>query len=215
MGWDVASSSEVRAGPRHCRSQACIVGGSEGDAISGVDERSWRRCVSRALGDNGQGPWTTIVEGRRISKSTETPGIRSILSIRSKRGIRIRCISHRQQDFAFCFDLSGISETKTDISLGTKYHVANSDNEGQGLGPHKYSSGCLTFLYPVGSARGLEVLDKSESCIPADLIAGTFVVNFGNAFEAVTEGAVRATIHRVQAPTQKDRYSIPFFMGLL
>ena len=95
-----------------------------------------------------------------------------------------------------------------------KYHVANSDNEGQGLGLHKYSSGWLTFLYQLGSARGLEVLDKSGSWIPADPIAGTFVVNFGNAFEAITEGAVRATIHRVQAPTQEDRYSIPFFMGL-
>ena len=39
-------------------------------------------------------------------------------------------------------------------------------------------------------------------------------MNFGNAFEAATEGAVRATVHRVQAPTQEDRYSIPFFMGL-
>ena len=95
-----------------------------------------------------------------------------------------------------------------------KYHVANSDNECQGLGPHKYLNGWLTFLYQLGSARGLEVLDKSGSWIPADPIAGTFVVDFGNAFEAITESAVRATIHRVQAPTQEDRYSIPFFMGL-
>lgn len=39
-------------------------------------------------------------------------------------------------------------------------------------------------------------------------------MNFGNAFEAATEGAVRATVHRVKAPSEKDRYSIPFFMGL-
>ena len=29
-----------------------------------------------------------------------------------------------------------------------------------------------------------------------------------------TDGAVRATVHRVRAPTTRDRYSIPFFMGL-
>ena len=33
VGCDVVSSNEVRAGPRLWRSQACIVGGSERDAI--------------------------------------------------------------------------------------------------------------------------------------------------------------------------------------
>jgi len=95
-----------------------------------------------------------------------------------------------------------------------KYHVTSADGESQGVGPHKDTSGWLTFLYQVGTERGLEVLDKNGSWIPANPIAGTFVVNFGNAFEAATEGAVRATVHRVKAPTQRDRYSIPFFMGL-
>ena len=95
-----------------------------------------------------------------------------------------------------------------------KYHVNSADGEGQGVGPHKDSSGWLTFLHQIGTERGLEVLDKQGSWIPADPVAGTFVVNFGNAFEAATEGAVRATTHRVKAPTQRDRYSIPFFVGL-
>jgi hypothetical protein len=86
---------------------------------------------------------------------------------------------------------------------------------GQGVGPHKDSSGWLTFLYqPTPNSSGLEVLSKTGSWIPAPPIPDTFVVNFGNAFEAATEGAVRATIHRVIAPTTGDRYSIPFFMGL-
>ena len=72
--------------------------------------------------------------------------------------------------------------------------------------------------------------------IPAPPVENSFVVNFGNAFEAATEGAVRATVHRVkvntncsystsqiflnnpfyQAPTStaQPRYSIPFFQGL-
>jgi isopenicillin N synthase-like dioxygenase len=58
------------------------------------------------------------------------------------------------------------------------------------------------------------VLSSDGSWIKVPPIEGTLVVNFGNAFEAATEGAVRATVHRVKAPTKKDRYSIPFFMGL-
>ena len=97
-----------------------------------------------------------------------------------------------------------------------KYRVADTEGEGetQGVGPHKDSSGWLTFLYQVDEQPGLEVLGSNGAWIPATLIPGTFVVNFGNAFEAATEGAVRATIHRVKVPTQRDRYSIPFFMGL-
>ncbi|KAM0798353.1 hypothetical protein BDR22DRAFT_881753 [Usnea florida] len=82
-----------------------------------------------------------------------------------------------------------------------KYHVTSADSQDQGVGPHKDSSGWLTFLHQVGGEQ-------------APPVAGTFVVNFGNAFEAATEGAVRATVHRVRAPTERDRYSIPFFMGL-
>jgi 2OG-Fe(II) oxygenase superfamily len=94
-----------------------------------------------------------------------------------------------------------------------KYHVAT-NGESQGVGAHKDSSGWLTFLYQVGTERGLEVLTDDGAWVTADPIPGSFVVNFGNAFEAATEGAVRATIHRVKAPTERVRYSIPFFMGL-
>ena len=87
---------------------------------------------------------------------------------------------------------------------------------GQGVGAHKDSSGWLTFLYQVGDEEGLEVLSSSGEWIRACPIPNSFVVNFGNAFEAATEGAVKATIHRVIAPGPNSnvRYSIPFFMGL-
>lgn len=74
---------------------------------------------------------------------------------------------------------------------------SSSDREEQGVGAHKDSSGWLTFLYQVGKEEGLEVLDASGNWLRAPPIEGTFVVNFGNAFEAATEGAVKATIHRV------------------
>ena len=73
---------------------------------------------------------------------------------------------------------------------------SNADSS-QGVGAHKDSSGWLTFLYQVGEENGLEVLGKNGHWIPAPPIAGTFVVNFGNAFEAATDGAVKATVHRV------------------
>ncbi|KAK5174721.1 uncharacterized protein LTR77_001803 [Saxophila tyrrhenica] len=86
----------------------------------------------------------------------------------------------------------------------------------QGVGAHKDSSGWLTFLYQVSSLPGLEVLSSSNTWIPAHPIPDTFVVNFGNAFEAATEGAVKATTHRVIAPgpDAETRYSVPFFQGL-
>ncbi|KAA6414590.1 MAG: Clavaminate synthase [Lasallia pustulata] len=86
----------------------------------------------------------------------------------------------------------------------------------QGVGAHKDSSGWLTFLYQVGKEEGLEVVNSDGEWIPAPPVENSFVVNFGHAFEAATEGAVRATVHRVKAPTStsQPRYSIPFFQGL-
>lgn len=93
---------------------------------------------------------------------------------------------------------------------------ADSQQGGQGVGAHKDSSGWLTFLYQVGDEEGLEVLSSCGNWIRAKPIPNSFVVNFGNAFEAATEGAVKATTHRVVAPSPDSnvRFSIPFFMGL-
>ncbi|KAK7720640.1 hypothetical protein SLS57_005419 [Botryosphaeria dothidea] len=97
-----------------------------------------------------------------------------------------------------------------------KYPPTPAAEAGQGVGAHKDSSGWLTFLLQIGHEAGLEVLSAADTWIPAPPIDGTFVVNFGNAFEAATEGAVRATVHCVKAPasTSPPRYSIPFFQGL-
>lgn len=86
-----------------------------------------------------------------------------------------------------------------------KYPPSTSAGErGQGVGPHKDSGGWLTFLLQLGTpeeAEGLQVLNpqnlEAEEWIPAPLIPDSFVVNFGNAFEAATSGGVRATVHRV------------------
>ena len=96
-----------------------------------------------------------------------------------------------------------------------RYPPSSSGGDGgQGVGAHKDSSGWLTFLYQVGHEEGLEVLSADGHWFPAPPIENSFVVNFGNAFEAATEGAVKATVHRVVAPKERVRYSIPFFQGL-
>ncbi|KAK4624687.1 2-oxoglutarate-dependent dioxygenase [Fulvia fulva] len=82
-------------------------------------------------------------------------------------------------------------------------------NGGQGVGAHKDSSGWLTFLYQVGNEPGLEVLSSSGHWLPVKPIEGCFVVNVGNAFEAATEGTVKATIHRVIAPAQAVMFGTP------
>ncbi|KAE8382459.1 hypothetical protein BDV26DRAFT_278025 [Aspergillus bertholletiae] len=84
------------------------------------------------------------------------------------------------------------------------YPAMPPEQEGQGVGPHKDMAGWLIFLHQ----------GRDGSWISVDPIPNTLVVNLGYAFEAATEGAARATVHRVRAPSQKDRYSIPFFMGL-
>ena len=79
-----------------------------------------------------------------------------------------------------------------------KYPPSTDSCQGQGVGAHKDSSGWLTFLYQAGEEEGLEVVSASGEWISAPPIEGTFVVNFGNAFEAATDGAVKATVHRVK-----------------
>ena len=92
----------------------------------------------------------------------------------------------------------------------------------QGVGPHKDSSGWMTFLLqtqpdstPDTNGRGLQALTKSGLWIDIPPIPNTFVVNMGQAFEAVTNGLCQATTHRVLLPPGSfTRYSVPFFQGV-
>lgn len=106
--------------------------------------------------------------------------------------------------------------------------VMNGDGESsselkQGVGPHKDSSGWWTFLLQASppEVKGLQVLNRDGDWIDVPNIPGTFVVNIGQAFEAVTNGLCRATIHRVMLPSSSSsssqgyhRYSVPFFQGV-
>lgn len=85
------------------------------------------------------------------------------------------------------------------------------DGQSQGVGPHKDSSGMLTFVLQ-DDVGGLEVLDSDGEWIAATPIPGSFVVNIAQGFEALTGGRCCATTHRVQSPPAGvTRYSIPYF----
>ncbi|OTB19768.1 hypothetical protein K445DRAFT_313542 [Daldinia sp. EC12] len=85
----------------------------------------------------------------------------------------------------------------------------------QGVGPHKDSSGWWTFLLQASppEVKGLQVLNKAGEWVDVPVIPGTFVVNIGQAFEVVTNGACKATTHRVLSGPH-ERYSVPFFQGV-
>jgi isopenicillin N synthase-like dioxygenase len=90
------------------------------------------------------------------------------------------------------------------------------DGKSQGVGPHKDSSGWMTFLLQASppSVKGLQALNKSGNWIDVPAIPGTFVINMGQAFEVVTNGVCKATTHRVLMSGSEDRYSVPFFQGV-
>lgn len=88
-------------------------------------------------------------------------------------------------------------------------------SDGQGVGPHKDSSGWWTFLLQASPphVKGLQVLNNSGRWIDVPVIEDTFVVNIGQAFEVVTHGVCKATTHRVLSGSL-ERYSVPFFQGV-
>lgn len=94
-------------------------------------------------------------------------------------------------------------------------HYPESKDGGQGVGPHKDSSGWWTFLLQASPPhiKGLQVLNKSGDWIDVPNIPGTFVVNIGQGFEVVRNGVCKATTHQALSGSEK-RFSIPFFQGL-
>ncbi|KAL6887181.1 Clavaminate synthase-like protein [Trichoderma longibrachiatum] len=85
----------------------------------------------------------------------------------------------------------------------------------QGVGPHTDSSGWWTFLLQASEehVKGLQVLNNAGDWDYVPVLPDTFVVNVGQAFEVLTSGICKATIHRVLS-TRDERFSIPFFQGV-
>ena len=71
--------------------------------------------------------------------------------------------------------------------------------------------GCLTLLATDGSP-GLEVRKRGGGWIPVSAPPGEFVINFGEMMEFWTDGAVKATPHRVVGGNA-ERISVPLFFN--
>ncbi|SFE35458.1 Isopenicillin N synthase [Sulfitobacter brevis] len=71
--------------------------------------------------------------------------------------------------------------------------------------------GCLTLLATDGSP-GLEVRKRGGGWIPVSAPPGEFVINFGEMMELWSDGAVRATPHRVVGGAA-ERISAPLFFN--
>jgi isopenicillin N synthase-like dioxygenase len=75
--------------------------------------------------------------------------------------------------------------------------------------PSHADSGILTLLLQ-DNTGGLQALSAEGNWLDIEPIPNTLVMNLGALLETLTDGAVKATQHRVISPTQ-ERYSIPFF----
>lgn len=121
---------------------------------------------------------------------------------------------------AECLDLPSdtfLSFLSPQHRLKLVHYRSTPKSPSQGVGPHKDSSGWLTFLLQPSdtNVQGLQALSKDGSWTDVPPIPGTYVVNLGQAFEVVTNGVCKATTHRVLLPPgDYDRYSVPFFQGV-
>ena len=76
--------------------------------------------------------------------------------------------------------------------------------------PAHVDSGILTLLLQ-DETGGLQARHPSGAWLDVVPVPGTLVMNLGALLETLTDGAVKATEHRVKRPSQ-SRYSVPFFM---
>lgn len=88
---------------------------------------------------------------------------------------------------------------KPDLATDETGHGAHSDT-------------CFNTFLPASAEPGLQVMDTDGAWIWPEVPAGSIVVNFGQYLERWSNGVVRATPHRVIPPTERDRYSLAFFM---
>lgn len=93
-----------------------------------------------------------------------------------------------------------------------RYPGRGQDVDDQGVGSHK-DYGFLALLVQ-DQLGGLQVQSLEGEWLEATPMPGSFVFNIGEMLEVMTQGYLRATVHRVVSPPgDVDRYSVPFFLG--
>lgn len=93
-----------------------------------------------------------------------------------------------------------------------RYPGRGDEPDDQGVGSHK-DYGFLALLVQ-DDFGGLQVQSLEGEWLDATPLRGSFVFNIGEMLEVMTQGYLRATVHRVVSPPgDVDRYSVPFFLG--
>ncbi|KAK2014999.1 citrinin biosynthesis oxygenase CtnA [Colletotrichum eremochloae] len=74
--------------------------------------------------------------------------------------------------------------------------------------------GCVAVLLQEPGTKGLEVwYPPSEEWVPVPVKEGSYVINMGDMMQIYTAGYYRSARHRVRTNTDKDRYSVAFFLN--
>lgn len=108
-----------------------------------------------------------------------------------------------------------------DLGMAVNYYPPLSQeeaNEAKTDGETKVSIGSHTDfqLFTIlgqDQVGGLQVLSRSGQWLNAKPIPGTFVVNFGDYMQRITNDKYVSTVHRVQNYSGKERLSMAFFFG--
>ncbi|KAK0609909.1 hypothetical protein B0T17DRAFT_501030 [Bombardia bombarda] len=85
------------------------------------------------------------------------------------------------------------------------------DSETVSIGSHTDFQ--LFTLLSQDSVGGLQVLSRSGQWLHATPVPGTFVVNFGDYMQRITNDMFPSTVHRVQNRSGGERLSMAFFFG--
>ena len=95
------------------------------------------------------------------------------------------------------------------MSLAKFVHYPPTPEGAAGVNPH-HDTGFLTVLDP-GPTAGLQVQNQAGQWIDVPSVEGSFVINLGEALQAMTGNYLVATAHRVI--TADERYSAGYFHG--
>lgn len=122
--------------------------------------------------------------------------------------LRALSLALGQDETAF---VQAFADTPVQHMKVIRYPGRLSSHSQQGVGAHK-DSGCLTFVLQ-HQQQGLQVHHQG-AWVDVHPIEDTVVVNLGEVLEILTNGYLRATLHRVQSPALgQDRLSIAFFLS--
>lgn len=92
------------------------------------------------------------------------------------------------------------------------YPVCPTPEDALGVGAHT-DSGALTVLSQ-SPVKSLQVqLRETGQWVDVEPIEGAFVINIGDIVQVISNDAYKATLHRVIARSDFERFSIPFFLN--